>query len=185
MDLTTIKIIKTDDRHFEDIIEVEKKAFGHDKEAELTAGLLKDPTGTPILSLLAMHNDQAVGHILFTRAYIDDMTPDQPLFHILAPLAVIPDYQKKGIGGLLIREGLTQLKAMGSKMVFLLGHIDYYPRHGFINDARQAGYHTIYPIPEKVKDAWMYLSLTSEDFPIKKGKVFCCDEMNQPEHWRE
>lgn len=185
MDLTTIKIIKTDDRHFHDIIDVETRAFGHDKEAKLTAGLLNDPTGLPMLSLLAMHGSKAIGHILFTRAYIDEMTPDQPLFHLLAPLAVVPEYQKQGIGGLLIAEGLKQLKAMGSQMVFLLGHIDYYPRHGFINDARQFGYHTLYPIPEEVKGAWMLQSLTAEEFPIKKGKVFCCNELNRPEHWRE
>jgi putative acetyltransferase len=185
LDLNKIKIIKTDDRHFHDIIDVETRAFGQDKEAKLTEGLLKDPTGAPMLSLLAYYDNKAVGHILFTRAYVDEMSTDQPLFHILAPLAVIPDYQKKGIGGLLIREGLMQLKAMGSQMVFLLGHIDYYPRHGFINDARQFGYRTLYPIPEKVKGAWMCQSLTDEDFPIKTGKIFCCNELNRPEHWRE
>jgi len=182
---TNIKIINTNDKHYKDIIAVEKSAFGHDKEAELTAALLKDNTGSPLLSLLAFHQNKAIGHILFTRCYIDEMTVDQTLFHILAPLAVIPEYQKQGIGGLLIQEGLKQLKAMGSKMVFLLGHIAYYPKHGFIPDAKEYGYTTIYPIPEEVKDAWMLQSLTAEKFPIKKGKVLCCNELNRPEHWRE
>ena len=143
---------------------------------------MKDPAGEPLLSLLAYYQEKAVGHILFTRCYIDEMTQDQPLFHILAPLAVIPKYQKKSIGGLLIREGLKQLKEMESKMVFILGHIEYYPKHGFIPDAKKHGYTTIYPIPEEVKDAWMFQSLTTEEFPIQKGKVLCCDELNRPEH---
>jgi putative acetyltransferase len=183
--LNDITIIKTNDSHYNDIIAVEKSAFGHDKEANLTAALLKDKTGEPLLSLLAYHEKKAVGHILFTRCYIDEMMTDQPLFHILAPLAVIPEYQKQGIGGLLMREGFNQLKEIGSLMIFLLGHIEYYPKHGFIPDARKYGYTTIYPIPKKVKDAWMFQPLTAEEFPIKKGRVLCCNELNRPEHWRE
>lgn len=185
LNLNNIQIIETNDTHFNDIMVVETRAFNQDKEAKLTAGLLKDKTGEPTLSLLAYLEGKAVGHILFTRGYLEEMTVDQPLFHFLAPLAVIPEYQKQGIGGMLIKEGHKRLKEMGSKMVYVLGHIDYYPRHGFINDAKKYGYHTIYPIPEEVKDAWMFQSLTDEEFPIKKGKVLCCDELNRPEHWRE
>jgi len=183
--LNDIKIIKTNTSHYNDIIAVEKSAFGHDKEADLTAELLEDKTGKPLLSLLAYYEEKAVGHILFTRCYIDEITIDQPLFHILAPLAVIPEYQKQGVGGLLMREGFNRLKEMGSLIVFLLGHIEYYPKHGFIPDAREYGYNTTYPIPEEVKDAWMFLSLTAEKFPIKRGRVLCCNELNRPEHWRE
>ena len=185
MNLNNIKIIKTDDSNFNDIMTVEKSAFGYDKEANLTAALLKDKTGEPTISLLAYHNDKAVGHILFTRAYVDEMNREQALFHILAPLAIIPEYQKMGIGGLLINEGHTFIKGIGSLMVFVLGHIDYYPRHGYIKNAAQFGYLPTYPIPEKVKDAWMVQSLTDEAFPIKKGHILCCEELNRPEHWRE
>ena len=164
---------------------VEKRAFESDKEADLTAALLKDKTGEPTVSLLAYHKDKAVGHILFTRCYVDEMNTEQPLFHILAPLAVIPEYQKKGLGGLLIKKGHKLLKDMGALMVFVLGHIDYYPRHGFINDAEQFGYSPTYPIPEDVKGAWMCQSLTDEECPIKKGRILCCEELNRPEHWRE
>ena len=164
---------------------VEKHAFGHDKEAKLTVALLKDKTGEPTVSLLAYHKDKAVGHILFTRGYVDEMNMDQPLFHFLAPLAIIPEYQKMGIGGLLINEGHKLIKEIGSLMVFVLGHIDYYPRHGYINNAAQFGYSPTYPIPENVKDAWMVQSLTAEAFPIKKGHILCCEELNRPEHWRE
>jgi putative acetyltransferase len=136
MKIEDIKITKTGIKDFGDIMLVEKKAFGHDKEAELTAGLLNDKSAEPIVSLLAFHNDKAIGHILFTRVYLDKMTK-KPLMHILAPLAVIPEYQKQGIGGMLMNEGIKILKEMGSKIVFVLGHMDYYPKFGFIPDAKK------------------------------------------------
>ena len=185
LNLNDIKIIKTDGSHINDILTVERLAFKRDSEVDLTEALLKDKSAEPLLSLLAYHKSKAVGHILFTRCYVDEMNTAQPLFHILAPLAVIPEYQKMGLGGLLINEGHKLLKEMGSLMVFVLGHIEYYPRHGYINDATQFGYSPTYPIPEKVKDAWMVQSLTEEEFPIKKGRILCCEELNRPEHWRE
>jgi len=182
---TEIHIRETTATDFNDIMKVEEQAFGYIKEAELTADLLKDKTAKPVLSLLAFHHKKAVGHILFTRVYMNQASDNQLLIHILAPLAVIPEYQKKGIGGLLIREGLEKLKAIGSEMVFVLGHIEYYPKYGFIPDAKQQGYTAPFEIPEKVKDAWMVQSLNSEGFTIPAGQVICADTLNKPEHWQE
>lgn len=166
------------------IMTVEERAFGYDKEAKLTAALLKDKTAEPVLSLLAFYKNKAIGHILFTRVYLNNRSP-QPLIHILAPLAVIPEYQKQGIGGMLIHAGLQKLKEMGTVMVFVLGHMDYYPKQGFIPDAGKLGYSAPYPIPEEFANAWIVQSLKPEGFDIGKGKVICSDELNKPEHWRE
>jgi putative acetyltransferase len=182
--MQNIEIKKTTQADFNDIMEVEEEAFGYSKEAELTADLLNDETAYPILSLLAWHNDEAIGHILFTRVYIDEMT-DQPLQYILAPLAVKPDFQKQGIGGLLIKEGLKRLKEMGSEMVFVLGHIEYYPKYGFVPDAGKLGFAAPYPIPVEVADAWMVQTLNSNENSKKSGKIICANELNKPEHWRE
>jgi putative acetyltransferase len=184
MDFNDIQIRETDTNDFTNIMEVEKKAFGYDKEAELTADLLKDKTAKPVLSLLAFHNKKAVGHILFTRVYLNDKS-DQMLLHILAPMAVIPEYQKQGIGGFLIKEGLKRLKCMGTKMVFVLGHMEYYPKYGFVPDAGKIGFSAPYPIPEKFAGAWMVQSLTTEGFLKTTGKIICSDELNKEEHWRE
>jgi putative acetyltransferase len=185
LNLKNIKIVRTNNTHINDILIVERLAFKRDSEVDLTEALLKDNSAEPLLSLLAYHENRAVGHILFTRCYVNEIIQDQPLFHILAPLAVIPEYQKQGIGGLLIREGHKLLKEMGSQMVFLLGHIDYYPRHGYIHDASQFGYTPTYSIPEKVKNAWMCQSLVDKKCPIKKGRILCCEELNREEHWKE
>ncbi len=184
MDLKNIHIKETTDVDFNDIMEVEKRAFGYDKEAELVAALLKDESAEPILSLLAFENDTAIGHILFTRSYIDKIN-NGPLIHLLAPLAVKPKWQSQGIGGMLINEGLKRIKEMGSEIVFVLGHKEYYPKFGFIPDAKSLGFDAPFPIPEKDADAWMVQSLTPKGFEIGRGKIICANELNKPEHWRE
>lgn len=148
-----ITIRKTNVDDFDNIMQVVKSAFGYDKEAKLVAELLSDNTAEPMLSLLAFDNEEAVGHILFTRTYFEDQQ-EQPMMHILAPLAVIPTYQRQGIGGMLIQVGLEILKEMGSKLVFVLGHKEYYPRYGFLQNAQGMGFFTPYPdpMPEEYAD---------------------------------
>ena len=120
-------IRKTHASDLDEVMDVEKSAFGYDKEANLVAELLCDASAEPLLSLLAFHNTNAVGHILFTKLRFADQDCAQPLMHLLAPLAVIPGYQKQGIGGMLISSGLKMLSESGSELVFVLGHKEYYP----------------------------------------------------------
>ena len=91
----------TDKSDASDIREVETRAFGFSKEADLVASLLEDESARPALSLLARYEGKAVGHILFTRATFKGEM-DSPLMHILAPLAVIPEYQGMGVGALAL-----------------------------------------------------------------------------------
>ncbi len=184
MILDEIHIKQSTESDFNDIMEVEKAAFSSKNEASLVADLLKDKTAEPIISLLAFHHQKAIGHILFTRLYLENIE-EPPLIHILAPMAVIPEFQKEGIGALLIKTGLEILKKEGSKMVFVLGHMDYYPKHGFIPDAANLGYPAPYPIPEELKNAWMVQALTEDGFEMAKGKIRCADELNKEELWSE
>ena len=167
----------------DDILDVETRAFGYSKEARLVADLLNDESACPTLSLLARHNGKAVGHILFTRATFKG-EPDSPMMHILAPLAVVPEYQGVGVGGGLIRHGIEQLKAMGSQMVFVLGHAAYYPRHGFEPCAGDKGYPAPYPIPEAHKTCWMLQPISSQPLG-RTGQIQCARALMKPEHWRE
>ncbi|WP_340818254.1 N-acetyltransferase [Methanolobus sp. WCC4] len=169
---------------FDDVMQVEKEAFGYEKEANLVSQLLEDESAEPIISLLAFKGDEAVGHILFTRATIDGNN-GSPLIYLLAPLAIKPEYQRQGIGGMLINEGLRKLKANGAEMVFVLGHESYYPRYGFKQDAGSMGFAAPYPIPEEHAGAWMVYPLSSKAVNRIKGRVVCADALNKPEHWRE
>ena len=184
MNTSNIQIRETTAGDFNSIMEVETQAFGYDKEALLTAALLADKTADPILSLLAFHDGKPAGHILFTRARFSGRQ-EQPMMHILAPLAVKPEYQRQGIGGMLIEAGIEKLREKGSNLVFVLGHKEYYPRHGFIPGADRLGYPAPHPIPEAYSDYWMVQTLSPQGFDVGRGKIECCDELNKPEHWRD
>ena len=92
------------DTDLKDILFVEREAFNENDEADLVKDILNDPSAEPILSLVAYVGDQAVGHVLFSKAYISS-NPDLNV-SILAPLAVLPDFQRQGVGGKLIKKGL-------------------------------------------------------------------------------
>lgn len=178
-----MKIREATDPDLDDVLSVEKEAFGYDKEANLVKDLLNDPSARPLYSLLAFNDDRAVGHVLFTSARLEGTQNDVSI-SLLAPLAVIPDFQKRGVGGKLIEHGLQHLADSGVDLVFVLGHPDYYPRYGF-KPAGIKGFDAPYPIPEEHANAWMVQELRPGMMGKVCGKVRCADMLNKPEHWRE
>ena len=166
----------------ETVRHIERSAFGSDEEAMLVEDLLGDPSAQPAVSLVAFNEDEAVGHILFTKARL---VPEAGLSaSLLAPLAVVPHAQGKGIGGVLIEEGCRKLRELGVELVFVLGHPGYYPRCGF-QPAGVLGFEAPYPIPEKDAEAWMVKALRPEILGNYQGKIICADELQKPEYWRE
>ena len=177
-----IRIRETDFSDLDDILSVERSAFGEEDEANLVKDLLNDPTAEPTLSLLAYNGKRAVGHILFTKCKLKDN--DSISLMLLAPLAIVPDSQKRGIGGMLINEGLRILSERNVDLVFVLGHPEYYPRNGF-KTAGSLGFEAPYPIPEKDKDAWMVQELRKGVIGSVSAKIICADMIDRPEYWRE
>ncbi len=166
----------------EAILAVHQAAFGSPEEPLLVKNLLGDPSAQPCLSLLALRNERPVGHILFSRAAVGG-APELSAA-ILAPLAVVPDAQKQGTGGELIRHGLQLLSKSGVDLVFVLGYPEYYPRHGF-RPAGALGLMAPYPIPAKNSDAWMVQALRSGVIGAYSGVVVCAQALDRPEYWRE
>jgi putative acetyltransferase len=164
------------------ILLVERAAFGTDSEAELTQNLLADPSAQPLTSLLALVEGQPVGHVLFTKARLSG-APEVSV-SILAPLAVVPRFQKRGVGGCLIKRGLELLSGANVDLVFVIGWPNYYPRYGF-TPAGRLGFEPPFPVPEKDADAWMVQALQPNIIGKVSGKVICCDALNKPEYWRE
>lgn len=82
------------------------------------------------ISLVAQLQGRVVGHIAFSPVTISDGCPN---WYGLGPVSVLPEYQRQGIGGALIREGLARLKAMNARGCCLVGHPGYYNRFGFNN----------------------------------------------------
>ena len=178
-----MRIREVNDLDIHNVLLVEKEAFGYDKEANLVNDLLSDPSAKPLYSFLAINNDKAVGHILFTSALIEGTQNDASI-SLLAPLAVIPDFQKQGVGGKLVEHGLQHLTNAGVDLVFVLGHPGYYPRYGF-EPAGVQGFEAPYPIPEEHANAWMVQELRPGVIGSVSGKVKCADMLHKPEHWRE
>ena len=141
---------------------INEAAFGRPDEADLIDGLRTG--GAVLLSLVAELEQRIVGHILFTRMWID--TNDGPVpAAALAPMAVLPGHQRRGIGGRLIREGLDLLRGRGERVVIVLGHAGYYPRFGFSHEKARA---LKSPFPP---EAYMAAELTSGALEGIRGKV--------------
>ncbi len=107
---------------------VHARSFPTDAEARLVSSLRAN--GALLLSLVAVVDGEVVGHIAFSRVTVES---SEHIAHGvgLAPMAVTPGYRGQGIGGLLIRAGLDQLRRDGEPFCVVLGHASYYPRHGF------------------------------------------------------
>lgn len=178
-----MEIRTTTESDLETILSIHQAAFDKEEDiAGLVNDLLKDSSAEPVVSLLALDGDKAAGHVLFTRAQLTFEAGR--LMYILAPLAVIPDYQKQGIGKQLVKTGIGILDRKGTDLIFVLGHPEYYPVFGF-RPAGVLGYDAPFPIPDKDADAWMVLGLNPVALHNEAGTVICADAMNKPEHWRE
>jgi putative acetyltransferase len=88
--------------------------------------------GALTISLVAEVDGKVVGHVAFSPVTISDGSPN---WFGLGPVSVSPECQRQGIGRALIREGLSQLKALGGQGCCLVGDPNYYKRFGFRNIA--------------------------------------------------
>jgi putative acetyltransferase len=112
---------------------VHEEAFGQRDEAEVVNRLrAREKT---VVSLVAVRDDLVVGHILFSRVTIAS-APRAFKAVGLAPLGVLPAYQRQGAGTLLVRAGIEACRKAGYGCVVVLGHPQYYPRFGFVSASR-------------------------------------------------
>lgn len=104
-------------------------AFGQAAEANLVDALRRpDPE---VISLVAELDGTVVGHILFSPVALDPAIGATRIAS-LAPLAVHPEHQNRGIGQALVAEGLKRCEERGYHVVVVLGHPEYYARFGFV-----------------------------------------------------
>ena len=124
---------------------VNEAAFGRPTEADLVDTLRA--AGHAVLSLVAVNMGQVVGHIFFTPASIESQSSPHSAL-ALGPMGVLPEFQSRGIGSLLVRRGLERCLDSGFPVVVVLGHPRFYPRFGFTK-ARTRGINPQWDVPDE------------------------------------
>jgi putative acetyltransferase len=138
-------------------------AFERDAEADLV-DLLRQ-RASPIISLVAEMQGSICGHILFTPASLAG-EPDVSLM-ALAPLAVRPEQQRRGVGSALVRAGLAACAERRCHAVIVLGHSAYYPRFGF-QPASRLGLSCEFHVPD---DAFMVKEMKAGALAGRAGTI--------------
>lgn len=128
------------------------RAFGQKQEASIVEKLRKNCNS--ILSLVAFTDGKVVGHIMFSPVVIEGKQ-GKLVGTGLAPLAVLPEYQRKGIGTQLIQTSIARFKEGGCPFIIVIGHPEYYARFGF-ERAGRFGINSEWNVPD---EAFMVLIL--------------------------
>ena len=156
----------------EAIYSLNQEAFEGIVEANLVNNLRASNAMT--LSLVAIKNNEIVGHIAFSPVTIEY---DRATVNAvgLAPMAVSPEFQRSGIGSQLIEEGLNRIRTAGHDLVVVLGHPEYYPRFGFV-PAKKYGIRWEHDVPE---EAFMIKELREGALREVRGTVKYRPEFNE------
>jgi predicted N-acetyltransferase YhbS len=160
-----IHIKKETQEDYEAIDEVNKLAFDQEFEGQMVRKIRNGQNFIEELSLVAFDETTVVGHILLSKIKIEGEREHETL--ALAPMAVKPEYQQKGIGKKLVRAGLKKAKDLGFGSVIVLGHSDYYPQFGF-QKASQWNIKCPFNVPD---EAFMAIQLIPGDLEDKGGSV--------------
>lgn len=140
-----------------------KTVFDTEAEADLVMRLREN--GHRTLSLVASNDDgEVIGYLLFSPVTVEGHDDH---WQGLAPMAVMPDYQRQGIGLALLEEAKSTLAELGYPAVVVLGHSDYYPKAGFVK-ASAHGLHCAWSVPE---EAFMVLELVPGTLSRRQGEV--------------
>ena len=136
-------------------------AHSDGNEHDLVNALRKGAAFIPDLSLVAEVDGKIAGHIMFTKAWVGD---NEVL--ALAPLSVLPEYQRSGIGTALIRQGHKIARELGYGYSIVLGSEKYYPRAGY-RPAEEFGIKPPFDVP---RENFMACKI-KKDAPVIRGTV--------------
>lgn len=146
--------------------------------SELAVNLLNEKTIPQTIAFVAEIEGLVVGHVAFSPLTIQN---DENLqAYIMAPLAVMPDYQKRHIGAKLVKSGIAWLKQKGINILFVYGDPEYYSRFGFSTDVA-AGYTPPYQL--QYPFGWQAVILNGVDKAKAPGRISCVKSLRNPELW--
>lgn len=147
--------------------------------SKLAVDLLAEETVPPTISLAAEADGAIVGHVAFSPVTFPEARDDS-LAYILAPLAVAPAYQKRGIGSHLVKSGIQRLVPLGAALLFVYGDPNYYSRFGF---SARAAEDFIPPYPLLYPFGWQALALNNSPQKGTPKKITCVQSLNHPALW--
>jgi putative acetyltransferase len=146
------------------VVTINDRAFAGTAESGLVEAIKH--SGRPVISLIACSDDIPVGHIFFSPIQIQSEGLTIPTL-ALAPMAVIPAFQRRGIGTLLVEAGLKECGRQGYQVVVIVGHPTFYSRFGF-GPANGMGLRSVY---SSAGDAFMALELSKGVLAGRTGFV--------------
>ncbi|PTN38938.1 GNAT family N-acetyltransferase [Desulfonatronum sp. SC1] len=165
-----LEIRKEDPRDQKAVHRLNLAAFENGPEAALVDALRA--SCSEYLAFVAEEDGVVIGHILFTPVTVDG---SDAVGMGLAPMAVLPSHQRKGVGSRLVRHGLDHLRRTGCPFVIVLGHPEYYPRFGF----EPASKYRLVSQWEGVPDeAFMVAVLNADALPKAGGTARYRDEFD-------
>lgn len=145
--------------------------------AKLAVNLLSDKSRHEIISLVAIENDEIVGHIAFSPVYLESLT--ESFATLLAPLAVLPGYQNNKVGSSLIRRGLSMVSKKKVPLVFVYGDPKYYSRFGFDTVLASP---FLPPYDLQYPEGWLALQLNAGGLPEGR-KIRCVEALGDAAFW--
>ena len=137
----------------EEVYRIHQNTFERNDEADLVEKLRTNQQFNPQLSFVALRDGKLVGHVLFTSVLIDSK-PTSCL--ALAPISILREYHKQGIGSQLMQYALNEVKVQGYSAVIVLEHEEFYPRFGFLP---AKNFHLRPPFPLEKENCYMVLEL--------------------------
>lgn len=113
---------------YEAVTKVNDLAFGETAPSRIIKELRE--SGDALWSRVLMEGEELIGHVQFYKVTVDGKNIGVGL----GPVSIHPDHQRKGFGSQLIRAGLEQVDTQKHAIMFVLGHVEYYPRFGFSSE---------------------------------------------------
>ena len=165
----------------DDIRKVHLCAFSEGEReivSKLAIDLLVENTTPQNICLVAETDNTVVGHVAFSPVKVDNN--DSLQGYILAPLAVLPDYQKQRIGSNLVESGIQTLLKMGINILFVYGDPKYYGKFGFNTENAEnfiPQYDFQYPF------GWQAITLNEFSIESKPCSIACVASLGDPKLW--